>query len=181
MKFNIKNLFKGKNTQIEQVPKERHIPTRQDFVDDSHPNDGISKVFNLDRLLTHCSQDFEALGYSDAELSPNTSYRDETVVTLLGSLDIMVDRTEQHYLDVISKTTHQIGIMNNIGNLDMESALRLNKDRYEEQLEKVYEVKKGGEMKNRIKVSYNRGFNRGLTIVANEMRFTLQRENNGEY
>jgi hypothetical protein len=114
--------------------------------------------------------DFESKGYHDALINPDDSYRKDNIKLLKHDLLILLQKVTTYYDDLLRDIGFHINSRERAGLIDMVEELKFRRQGVENHLVKVSEIKK--EMNDdtgvseRITLSYQRGFMRGLSAIT---------------
>lgn len=152
-----------------EIPKEVFIEERdpQDQATTLHPN-GEAK--GIEAIYAFLQADYESKGYSDALTSPDDSYKSDNIKLIKMDLQILVQKVNTYYEDLIRELDFHINSRGRAGLVDLVEELKTRKEMVLEHIEKVSQVKKEMEgdtgMTQRILLSYQRGFMRGLSALT---------------
>ena len=112
--------------------------------------------------------DFESRGYQDALTNPDTAYKNENISLLLEDLDIQIKQAQNYYAARLIKLDFHIASRKAAGLIDTVKELENQKTIIVQQQTEVQQIIKdkteGMGLLKRITLSYNRGFNRGLSL-----------------
>tara|TARA_R110000787_G_scaffold135654_1_gene247965 strand:+ start:14 stop:547 length:534 start_codon:yes stop_codon:yes gene_type:complete len=167
------NFFKKNNEQIDVL---ENLPTEDQFIDNTEPNETIgikNTIFTLNDILEYASIDFEIRGYQDSLINPDSSYKNDNTELLLLDLGILINKSENYYTNYLKNLNFHIQSRKDAGLIDTVMQLETENDKITESLNQVLKIKndtntdKG--LYKRISLSYNRGFNRGLASMSNEL------------
>ncbi|MDG1278524.1 MAG: hypothetical protein P8O16_14670 [Algoriphagus sp.] len=146
------------------------------FVDDNEPNENSENFFNkeqvkgIESIYQFLQADYESRGYSDALINPDDSYKSENIKLIRYDLEILVQKVTTYYQDLIRELDFHMQSRSRAGLIDLVEELKTRKDMVLEHMEKVSELKKDSEtnagMTQRIVLSYQRGFMRGLSALT---------------
>jgi hypothetical protein len=135
---------------------------------EAEKNNGISQD-NIHLVYSFLSKDYQQLGYDDALVHPDTSYKVEKIREIQGDLDIVIRKTKTFYEDAIRELDFLITSRNRMGMVDVVDELKMKKDKAEDHYKKVAEIQREaiehGES-HRLIISYNRGFQNGMAAIA---------------
>jgi hypothetical protein len=152
-----------------EIPKEIFIEERepQDQSPPLHTN-GVTR--GIEAIYAFLQADYESKGYSDALTSPDDSYKTDNIKLIKMDLEILVQKVNTYYEDLIRELDFHISSRSRAGLIDLVEELRTRKEMVVEHMGKVSQVK--GEMETdagmtqRILLSYQRGFMRGLSALT---------------
>ena len=160
---------------------ENNGPTEDQFIDNTEPEgsqtlNGQSTtvvMYNLNEILNYASIDFETRGYQDSLTNPDSSYKQENIELLIMDLDILVLRAANYYINILKDIDFHINSRKDAGLIDTVKELEAKRDKTTENYNSTIKIKedtnKGTGLCKRIKLSYNRGFNRGLASMSSQL------------
>jgi len=173
------NLFRKNdqnlNDQQEDQVTDINIPTEEQFIDNSDPQEIRSEKdqhYTLNGILNFASIDFEDRGYHDALTNPESSYKNENVELLLMDLSILIQRAKNYYNHSLQVIDFHINSRKDAGLIDIVNELETRKKKLNENISEVNNIDEqnvDSGLRKRIKLSYNRGFNRGLASMSTEL------------
>ena len=163
-----KNQPQGSSNQPSEIPKdilaENYNPQQLMPIQSNGQTNGIEAIYAF------LQADYEAKGYSDALTSPDDSYKTDNVKLIKLDLQILIQKVNTYYEDLIRELDFHIGSRTRAGLIDLVEELKTRKEMVLEHMEKVKEVGKEVEidsgMQQRIILSYQRGFMRGLSALT---------------
>lgn len=124
---------------------------------------------NIHMVFAFLSKDYQQLGYDDALVHPDTSYRNEKIKEIQGELDIVIRKAKTFYEDAIRELNFLILSRNRLGMVDVVDELKMKKEKADDHYKKVLELQTEavdqGET-HRLIISYNRGFQNGMAAIA---------------
>lgn len=161
------------NGQSSELPPE--IP-KDLFVEDSEPNEnenGISGrpiLKGIELIYEFLQADYENKGYSDSLINPDDSYKSENIKLIKFDLEILIQKVSTYYEDLVREIDFHMDSRGRAGLIDLVEELRTKKEMVLEHMEKVGVLKNEAENNNgitqRIVLSYQRGFMRGLSALT---------------
>lgn len=114
--------------------------------------------------------DYETKGYNDAITSPDDSYRQDNIKLIKHDLNILIQKVNTHYQDLIKELEFHISSRIRAGLVDLVEELKSKKEMVQEHMDKVNLITKEMEtnsgMAERTILSYQRGFMRGLSALT---------------
>lgn len=129
----------------------------------------------LDSIYAFLQSDYESKGYNDALINPDESYRNDNIRLLRQDLMILIDRTVNYYETLIRETDYHISTRSRAGLLDLVDELKMKRDLLQSHIEKVNSLKAEASAESgssqRIVLSYQRGFMRGLYAISQSKFF----------
>ena len=144
-------------------------------VDDQNPqptpnfkSNGEAK--GIEAIYAFLQADYESKGYNDALISADESYKSDNIKLIKMDLQITVQRANTYYEDLLREIDFHITSRGRAGLIDLVEELKTRKEMVHEHIGKINEVKKEMEtdsgMTQRILLSYQRGFMRGLSAIT---------------
>lgn len=129
----------------------------------------------LDSIYEFLQYDYESRGYQDALTSPDESYKNDNIKLIRHDLMILIDRTATWYQALLKETDFHISSRSRAGLIDLVEELKIRKDVTADQLEMVNQIRAealaGTGSSERIVLSYQRGFMRGLYAISQSKLF----------
>lgn len=129
----------------------------------------------IDSIYTFLQFDYESRGYNDALTNPDESYRNDNIRLIQHDLMILIDRTATHYETLLRETDFHISSRSRAGLIDLVEELKIRKEVTSDHLGKVKQIReeasKGEGASQRIVLSYQRGFMRGLYAISQSKLF----------
>ena len=114
--------------------------------------------------------DYESRGYSDALMNPDDSYKQDNIKLLRHDLEILVQKVATYYEDIVRGLEFHILTRERAGLIDLVEQLKSRKELVLEHIRKVEEIKEEAEngegMAQRVILSYQRGFMKGLMAIS---------------
>jgi hypothetical protein len=165
--------LKRSNSTVDEIE-----PTEEQFIDKSEPSDLQNVVANkesygLYQIFDYASTDFEQRGYQDALINPDSSYKQENIELLIEDLRIKIRQAKNHYTTKLKTLDFHIKSRNDAGLIDivdeLESKKSIINQNFDEVLKIEEETKEHKGLIVRLKLSYTRGFNRGLASLSNQI------------
>jgi hypothetical protein len=128
------------------------------------PGNGMELVYNF------LQADYESKGYSDALVNPDNSYKTDNIRLMQLDLKILIDKTNTYYENILSELNLHIIIRTRAGLVDLVQELETRKLLVEDHQKKLVELKESmnddNGMCQRIILSYQRGFMKGLSALT---------------
>jgi hypothetical protein len=156
---------------IEKSPPTQENQNKEARVEKNHeqtsvinPENGISVLY---RFL---EKNFEAKGYDDALINPDTHHLDQNIITLKYDLERNIKKVKTFYEDFINQINFHINSRARSGMIDTVEELEMKKSIAENHITKVLEIEEDAR-NNRgdcqgIVMSYTRGFRNGLAAIS---------------
>jgi len=154
-----------------------NIPSKELFIEESEvENTGssmASEIVNLETIYTYASTDFENKGYDDAIVNPDLSYSSDNLKLLKYDLQILVKRAFRCYEDYIKDLQFHIESRKSAGLIDTVNLLESKLSKVHDAIDELKLIDKnfveGTGLVERISLSYQRGFSRGLAAMSDEI------------
>jgi hypothetical protein len=156
-------------------------PTEDQFIDNSEPqesvNNGVDVIqHTLQYIYDYATVDFEQRGYQDALINPDSSYKKENISLLIEDLNIKIRQAKNHYTTLLKELDFHINSRKEAGLIDIVNELETKKSitnqHYDEVIKIENETSEEKGLVARLKLSYNRGFNRGLASISSQLLTT---------
>lgn len=151
-------------------------PTEEQFIDNSEPTETQQEAiqaYNLERILNYVGLDFESRGYEDSLIHPDTSYKEDNISLLKIDLSILIKKSKIYYEEIIRIMDFHIQSRQDAGLILIVNELKTKKETLVEKLNEVVNIQDSQDeeqgMNHRIRLSYNRGFNRGLAALSTQL------------
>jgi len=163
-------LFKKRNHQLPGKADEVQVSTAG-----SVPSGEFSKMAmqgdrGLDSVYAFLQSDYEAKGYNDALTNPDESYKSDNIKLLNHDLFILIERTSTYYEDLAKEVEFHISSRSRAGLIDLVEELRIRMQIINDHRDKLKAIKEealaGIGPIQRIGLSYQRGFMRGLSSIS---------------
>jgi hypothetical protein len=124
----------------------------------------------LDSVYAFFLNDYESRGYNDALANPDESYKKDNIRLLNHDLLILIERTSTYYEDLSKEVEFHISSRSRAGMVDLVEELKIRMQIINEHREKLKTFKEeavnGTGPVERIGLSYQRGFMRGLSSIS---------------
>lgn len=148
---------------------------RELFVDESDPVHvalpGASEAASgIESVYTFLQADYESRGYNDALTNPDDSYKTDNLRLLGQDLSIQIQRANTYYESILRELDFHISSRSRAGLVDLVEELKMRRELVLSYLEKIGMIGTDAENRNglteRIVLSYQRGFSRGLAAIT---------------
>jgi hypothetical protein len=130
----------------------------------------VSIEKGLDTVYAFFLNDYEPRGYNDALTNPDESYKSDNITLLNHDLLILIERTSTYYEDLAKEMEFHISTRSRAGLVDLVEELKIRMQIINDHRGKLTEIKKdavnGTGAIQRIGLSYQRGFMRGLSSIS---------------
>lgn len=148
----------------------------KELIEDKNPNSlqqdiqSNDKANGIESIYAFLQADYESKGYNDALISADESYKTDNIKLIKMDLQITIRRADTFYEDLLRELDFHITSRARAGLIDLVEELKTRKEMVHEHIEKINQVKKEMEtdsgMTQRIILSYQRGFMRGLSAIT---------------
>lgn len=139
----------------------------QEYVPASPVN---GQPMGIEAVYAFLQADYESRGYSDALINSDNSNRNDGIKLIKLDLQLLIRRVNNYYEKKIKDLEVQIGSRSRAGLMDLVEELRSEKEKAERDIEEVKqmsaEMDSGTGMVERIILSYQKGFMRGLSAIT---------------
>lgn len=171
------NFFKPKQSAVglsanKDVSQGLHDPLMgdkevQEYVAASPVN---GQSMGIEAVYAFLQADYESKGYSDALINADNSNRNDGIKLIKLDLQLLTRRVNNYYEKRIKDLDVQISSRSRAGLMDLVEELRSEKEKAEKDIEEVKqmsaEIDSGTGMVERIILSYQKGFMRGLSAIT---------------
>lgn|SRR5690606_23985189 len=154
---------------------ENEIP-KEIFIEEKEPSAQQETFFSngevkgIEAIYSFLQADYETNGFNDALTNPDDSYKSENIKLITLDLEILVQKVKTYYEDMIKELDFHITSRSRAGLIDLVEELKIRKEMVMKHIEKVNEInnekKNNLGMPQRIILSYQRGFMRGLSAIT---------------
>ncbi len=127
-------------------------------------------VVGLETIYRFLQSDFESKGYDDALINPDDSYKTDNFLLIKYDLQILLHQVSTYHDDLLRELDFHIQSRSRAGLVDLVEELKNRKEMVNEHIGKVLQISKELEsesgMTQRILLSYQRGFMKGLSAIT---------------
>lgn len=149
-----------KNLFIEEREPQEQPPT--------YSTNGGAK--GIEAIYAFLQADYEPRGYNDALTNPDDNYKKYNIQLIKHDLQILIQQVNTSYEDLLKEIDFHIKTRSRAGLIDLVEELETKKQQVNKHTEKVNQIQKESEnmsgMCQRIILSYEKGFNRGLAAIT---------------
>jgi hypothetical protein len=128
------------------------------------------KVVGIETIYKFLQSDFESKGYSDALTNPDDSYKADNLLLIKYDLQIIIHQVNTYHEDLLRELDFHILSRSRAGLIDLVEELKNRKEMVKEHVNKVMDIKNDLDnefgMAQRILLSYQRGFMKGLSAIT---------------
>lgn len=129
-----------------------------------------NSVVGIETIYKFLQSDFESKGYDDALINPDDSYKTDNFLLIKYDLQILLHQVGTYHDDLLRELDFHIQSRSRAGLIDLVEELKNRKEMVNEHVAKVLQIKKELEsesgMTQRILLSYQRGFMKGLSAIT---------------
>lgn len=129
-----------------------------------------NNVVGIETIYKFLQSDFESKGYEDALINPDDSYKTDNFLLIKYDLQILLHQVSTYHDDLLRELDFHIQSRSRAGLIDLVEELKNRKEMVNEHVGKVLQIKKELEgesgMTQRILLSYQRGFMKGLSAIT---------------
>lgn len=137
-------------------------------------NQGSSQINDrnngIEQIYLFLQADYEGRGYGDALVNPDDSYKTDNIRMIKLDLQILIDKINTYYDNIISELSLHIITRSRAGLVDLVKELEARKKLVEDYKSKIKVLTENMNDENgmcqRIILSYQRGFMRGLSAIT---------------
>lgn len=152
--------------RLELLSKDKPEIPKDKFIE----NNEYGTVRGINEIYAFLQADFESKGYHDAWINPDDSYKRDNIVLLKHDLMILLQKVAIYYEDLLRDIGFHINSRERAGLLDLVEELKFRQKGVEVHLIKVSEIRKevneNAGVYERIMLSYQKGFMRGLSAIS---------------
>lgn len=171
------NFFKNNQKKIKPNENQIALPANEFPLELSVGENNYGKAVSLngeakgiDSIYSFLQSDFEIKGYNDALTSPEDSNKKDNMRLIQLDLEILIQKVDTYYKDSLREIDFHVNSRTRAGLIELVEELKTRKEMVLEHMIKVDEIKKeiqtGSGMTQRIVLSYERGFMRGLSALT---------------
>jgi hypothetical protein len=132
-------------------------------------------TMGLDAIYAFLQYDYESRGYNDALTNPDESYKSDNIKLFNHDLLILIDKSITYYEDLLKEIEFHISSRSRAGLIDLVEELKIRLQIINEHREKIKLIKEeainGTGNTQRIALSYQRGFMKGLSAISQSKVF----------
>ncbi|HLN72684.1 MAG TPA: hypothetical protein VK205_05285 [Prolixibacteraceae bacterium] len=171
------NFFKPKQPQLSLsagqdaslVPREP-VAENQGIREPMAAASANGQAIGIEAVYAFLQADYESRGYSDALINADNSNKNDGIKLIKLDLQLLTRRVNNYYEKRIKDLEVQISSRSRAGLMDLVEELRSEKEKAERDIEEVKqmsaEIDTGTGMVERIILSYQKGFMRGLSAIT---------------
>ncbi len=164
------DIFRKKRNDLETGLVDKPLETNGEVIQTVSIENHAPTAAGIDSIYAFLQFDYETRGYNDALTSPDDSYRNDNINLLKQDLFILIDKSLTYYEGLLKEVDFHIGSRTRAGLIDLVEELKIRRDMVTDHLEKIRNMKteahSGNGIVQRITLSYQRGFMRGLSAIT---------------
>lgn len=138
---------KGKSDQADttdkpEVPEDVFIEKSNVSNNAELNNENETDQHNIHMVYAFLSKDYHQVGYDDALVYPDTSYKAEKIREIQGDLEIVIWKSKTFYEDAIRELDFLISSRNRLGMVDVVDELKMRKEKADDHYKKILSFRK---------------------------------------
>lgn len=134
-----------------------------------------NNVKGINAIYDFLQFDYESRGYDDAMTNPDDSYKSDNIKLFNHDLLILIDKSTTYYEGLLKEVDFHISSRSRAGLIDLVEELKIRREMIMDHLEKIKAIKaeaaNGTGATQRIALSYQRGFMKGLSAISQSKVF----------
>ena len=163
-------LANNSSSEVDEIPVAKEL-----FIDETVPSEGSvgsssGSVLGLDAVYLFLEADYEPRGYDDALTNPDNSYKNDNLRLLSQDLSILIKKVQIYYEGLQRKLDFHISTRSRAGLIDLVEELRMERENVQRHIDTLdsigQDASKHNGLTERISLSYQRGFARGLAAIT---------------
>jgi len=167
-------LRKKKNSVNEPILSDSITPNSSAATQNKVNENPLDAFYNsqngIDQVYAFLQTNYESRGYNDSFVNPEESYKTDNMKLIKFDLQILIDRTSAYYDNLTSEINFHIATRHKAGLDDLVQELEARNKLIEEYKKRLQIIKESindeNSMSQRIILSYQRGFLRGLSVLT---------------
>lgn len=156
------------SNDISQFPREPYPEDKGPGHQNPVSSNGMAN--DIEAVYVFLQADYEARGYSDALINADNSNKADGIKLIKLDLQLLTRRVNNYYEKKIKDYEVQISSRSRAGLMDLVEEIRSEKEKAERDIEEVRqiaaEIDSGSGVVERIILSYQKGFMRGLSAIT---------------
>jgi len=124
----------------------------------------------IEAIYSFLQADYESKGYYDALISPDESNKKDNIRLIQLDLEILFQKVNTYYRDSVKEIDFHMSSRTRAGLIDLVEELKTRREMVLEHMGKMEEIKKemdeNSGMSQRIILSYQRGFMKGIIALT---------------
>lgn len=169
------NFFRSKQTPLAASSSQELVPLSSNVQDKEHAEAIVSPLANgqplgIEAVYVFLQADYEARGYGDALINADNSNKEDGIKLIRLDLQLLTRRVNNYYEKKIKDYEVQISSRTRAGLLDLVEELRSEMEKAQRDIEELRQItaenETGSGMVERMILSYQKGFMRGLSAIT---------------
>ena len=171
------NFFRQKQPSLAALPSQEPLPGSLSSYsqDKEHTEPMVSSTTNgqplgIEAVYVFLQADYETRGYGDALINADNSNKEDGIKLIRLDLQLLTRRVNNYYEKKIKDYEVQISSRSRAGLLDLVEELRSEKEKAQRDIEELRQIaaenETGSGMVERMILSYQKGFMRGLSAIT---------------
>lgn len=171
------NFFKPKQPQLlpssgQEASQLSSLPHAQEqgSLESINSPSSNGQPLGIEAVYIFLQADYEARGYSDALINADNSNKEDGIKLIRLDLQLLTRRVNNYYEKKIKDFDVQISSRTRAGLLDLVEELRSEKEKAQHDIEELRQIaaenETGSGMVERMILSYQKGFMRGLSAIT---------------
>lgn len=154
---------------------------REIFIEENEPQNLPNMISTngeangIEVVYAFLQSDYETKGYSDALTNADASNKSDAIKLIKLDLQILIKRVTNYYENKVKDYNFHIESRGRAGLVDLVEEIKLEKEKAEKDMAEVKiiasEIDSGTGMVERIILSYQKGFMRGLSAITQSKIF----------
>lgn len=158
------------NGDLPDIPENIFIEkNNQDTAKDDEKT-GSKEGAGINVLFLFLEKNYEAKGYDDALMNPDTTHLEQNINALKSDLERVIRRVKTFYEDFINDINFHITTRSRSGMIDTVEELIIKKETAQSHISQVLEIetqaKQNEGLGQGILISYTKGFKNGLAAIS---------------
>lgn len=159
----------AENAALPDIPKDIFVEDRQPGSTEALINSNLTPI-GIDSIYAFLQGDYENKGFNDALTNPDDSYKKDNILLIRHDFQILLERVKTYYEDLLKEIDFHISSRSRAGLIDLVEELQTRRQMVVEHESKVKtlfeEMSTGDGVFQRVILSYQRGFMRGLSALS---------------
>ncbi|MFT3822851.1 MAG: hypothetical protein QM731_02980 [Chitinophagaceae bacterium] len=157
-------------TELPEIPEKVFIEKDKPETTNTEEKTTPPESGGINVLFQFLEKNYEAKGYEDALMNPDTTHLEQNVNAIKNDLERIMRKVKTFYEDFIREISHHITSRSRSGMIDMVEELTIKKETAESHIKQVMEIEE--QAKNNqgigqgIIISYTKGFKNGLAAIS---------------
>lgn len=154
-------------TELPEIPENVFIEKDQPA---STKENSDRNITGINLLYEFLERDYEAAGYDDALVNPDSSHLEQNISGIKNDLARVILKVKTFYEDFIREVDQHIASRSRCGMIDTVEELKVKKETAENHIKQILEIeelaKNNEGVGQGIIISYTKGFRNGLAAIS---------------